>query len=189
MQRAPFLPAQRGDVLATMLALTGLLLIIVFYNALRPKRFDALEISGTPAFKEQVANSLMVLRSRSPESYGVVTTYIGRISQAKHSGMAAYENPPTLELNERTVFYSVTWCASSIAHDSIHSKLYNDYRKLHPEGAYAPDEVWTGAEAERQCRAQQMRVLLQLGAPAAEINWLSQTNNRYWEIDYTKRDW
>jgi hypothetical protein len=183
------LPTLRGDVLAVTLAAAALILILAICNANRPDRFDTLEINGTATFKEQVTNSLALLRSRSPESYGVVTTYIGRISQAKHSGMAAYENPPTMELNERTAFYSVTWCASSIAHDSIHSKLYNDYRKLHPEGAYAPDAVWTGEEAERQCREQQMRVLQQLRAPLNEIKWLSQTNNRYWEIDYSKRDW
>jgi hypothetical protein len=175
--------------LAAILALSVLVLTIVFHSAHRPRQVDALEIRGTPAFKEQVANSLILLRSRSPESYGIVTTYIGRISQAKHSGMVAYEIPPTLELNDRTAFYSVTWCAASIAHDSIHSKLYNDFRKLHPAGAYAPDDVWTGEEAERQCRTQQMRALLQLGAPATEVNRVSEATNRYWEIDYTKRDW
>jgi len=117
------LPTLRGDVLAVTLAAAALILILAICNANRPDRFDTLEINGTATFKEQVTNSLALLRSRSPESYGVVTTYIGRISQAKHSGMAAYENPPTMELNDRTAFYSVTWCASSIAHDSIHSKL------------------------------------------------------------------
>jgi len=189
MKRAAHLPTQRGDALAVSLALASLVLISVLCNALRPTRFDNVQINGTAAFKEQIANSLTMLRSRSPDSYGVITNYIGRISQAKHSGMVAYQDPPTLELNDRTVFYSLTWCASSIAHDSIHSKLYNDYRKLHPEGAYAPDDVWTGEQAEQKCREQQMRVLQQLRAPFNEIKWLSQTNNRYWEIDYTKRDW
>jgi hypothetical protein len=189
MKRAEHLPTRRGDALAVTLAAAALVLITVLCNALRPTRFDNLEISGSAPFKEQIANSLTMLRNRSPESYGVITSYIGRISQAKHSGMVAYQDPPTLELNDRTVFYSLTWCASSIAHDSIHSKLYNDYRKLHPEGVYAPDEVWTGAEAETKCREHQMRVLQQLRAPLNEIKWLSQTNNRYWEIDYSKRDW
>lgn len=189
MKRAEHLPTLRGDALAVTLALASLVLITALCNALRPRQFDNLEISGTTTFKDQVANSLMILRNRAPESYGVVTSYIGRISQAKHSGMVAYENPPTLELNDRTAFYSLTWCASSIAHDSIHSKLYNDYRKLHPDGAYAPDDVWTGEEAERKCREHQMLVLHELRAPLNEIKWLAQTNNRYWEIDYTKRDW
>lgn len=179
----------RRIFLATALTLAVIILLAVAFVAHSPRRVDTIDITGTTAFKEQVANSLKLLRTRSPQSYGIVTSYIGRILQAKHSGMAAYVVPPTLDLNDRTAFYSVTWCASSIAHDSIHSKLYADYRMRHPGDAYVPDNVWTGFEAEKQCCEHQTRVLRQIGAPASEISWSAQTNDRFWEVDYEKRNW
>jgi len=191
-QPTPLPSSLRRNFVATALTLAALVLLAILaicFNGHRSKRVDTIDITGTTPFKEQVANSLMLLKTRSPQSYGVVTSYIGRILQAKHSGMAAYEAPPTLELNDRTAFYSVTWCASSIAHDSIHSKLYTDYRMRHPGDAYVPNEVWTGPDVERQCCEHQTRVLQQIGAPPSEISWPAQTNNRFWEVDYAKRNW
>jgi hypothetical protein len=186
--------SSRLGISTASLALAILLLIAITYAAWaytswRPRRIDNLQVYGTEAFKEQVVNSLILLRTQSPQSYTVVTSYIARISQARHSGMLAYERPPTLELNDRTAFYSVTWCASAIAHDSLHSKLYNDFLKLHSGSASVPEEVWTGAEVERRCCEHQTRVLQQIRAPISEISWSGETNSRYWEVDYTNRDW
>lgn len=181
-------PVPRWPFLAMLLGVMVIVLVVINHTAQSPRWMGTIEIIGTATFNDQIGSSLMLLRTRSPQSYGVVTTYIGRIVQAKHSGMAAYKSPPTLELNDRTVFNSLTWCASSIAHDSIHSKLYADYLKLHPASS-VPDEIWTGAEVERQCCEHQTRVLREIGAPLSEISWSARTNDRYWEIDYAKRDW
>src|SRR5688572_9506659 len=87
------------------------------------------EIVGSLQFSNQVHHALLLLRSRDTNAYGMVTNYIGRIEQGKRSGMWAYKSPPTYEMSDSTAFYSLTWCAATIAHDSFHSKLYHDYLK------------------------------------------------------------
>jgi hypothetical protein len=165
------------------------LLALVVLSIPGPARFDRLKINGNPSFQEQVVKALSLLRSRSPNAYQIVTNNIGAIVQAKHSGMAAYRNPPTFDLNDRTAFYSVTWCAGSIAHDSMHSKLYFDYRRQHA-GAPVPDHVWIGAMVEKTCTDYQRLVLEQVGAPSNEVaHCVWNPKDRYWEIDYQKRNW
>jgi hypothetical protein len=107
--------------------------------------------------------------------------------------MCAYKDPPTYEMSDTTAFYSVTWCAATIAHDSYHSKLYHDYRKEH--AGSVPSEVWTGRPAERLCMKHQLAVMEHIGASKPEIDWAKQQadghyvkDNEDWN-DYQKRDW
>ena len=111
------------------------------------------------------------------------------LQEGERSGMWAYKKPPSYKMSDTNAFYSLTWCAATIAHDSFHSKLYHDYLKQHLGAVRVPDDVWTGEAAERKCLAHQTRVLKDIGASFDEISWLSVTNNRYWEVDYNKRDW
>src|SRR5262245_28453560 len=126
-------------LVAACLALLG----IVFTRS-KGTRLDGLEIQGTATFEKQVVAALTLLKTQAPRAYHMVTTHIGLIKQAQHTGMAAYAMPPTLELNGRTAFYSVTWCAAGIAHDAFHAKLYHEYLQQHPGHALVPDDVWTG---------------------------------------------
>ena len=151
------------------------------------KRFDSVVIRGTPEFRERVANALALLKTNSPAGHAIVTNYVGIIEQAKHSGMRASAKPPTFDLNERTAFYSVTWCVGTIAHDSFHSKLYWDYLKEHAKKR-VPDKIWQGEEAEKRCLEHQVAVLKEIGAPTREITWCGETN-RYWEVKYRNRKW
>ena len=172
-----------------MLVSASVVLLLVMLSIPGPARFDSLRISGNPRFQQQVSSALSLLRGRSPDGYQIVTNNIGIIAQAKHSGMAAYRDPPTFDLNDRTAFYSVTWCAGSIAHDSMHSKLYFDYRRAHA-GASVPDNVWIGETVEKACTDHQHHVLLQIEAPSNEIaQCVWNPKDRYWEVDYTKRNW
>src|SRR5205085_7443210 len=104
-------------------------------------------------------------------------------------GMAAYLHPPTFRLNGRSAFYSLTWCAASIAHDSMHSKLYHEYLQEHRGAQPVPKDAWTGEAVERRCSEYELRVLEKIGAPSHEVLWCSQTNNRFWEVEYDRRDW
>ena len=178
-----------GTLGAALLLAAGVASLVIPRAFDRSAHFETIEVRGNARFIEQVTNALALLRLRSPDSYRIVTNCIGVIVRSKHSGMAAYDNPPTFELNDRTAFASVTWCASSIAHDSIHSKLFLDYRKAHPETGTVPDEVWEGEAVEHRCCERQTQVLQEIGAPASEIDWSSQNTNRFWEIDYAKRNW
>jgi len=169
-------------VVGALIALTGLP---------RPRsfHFDNISIRGSPRFQGQVVSALALLRTKSPDGYQIITNNIGAITQSKHSGMAAYRKPPTFELNDQTAFYSVTWCAGSIAHDSIHSKLYLDYLKRNAR-MNVPTNIWIGEAAEKVCSEHQVRVLIQIGAPSNEItHCIWNPADRYWEVDYQKRNW
>ena len=107
--------------------------------------------------------------------------------------MWAYKTPPTYEISDSTAFYSLTWCAATIAHDSFHSKLYHDHLKA--KGSPVPDSVWTGKEAERQCMEHQLLVMEHIGASKREIDHAKkQTDGHYTEDNetwqnYQKRKW
>lgn len=155
-----------------------------------------IEIVGSGEFREQVAAALELLRTRAPDWYDAVVAHVGRIREAERSGMVAWANPPTFELGPRTAFYSVTWCASAIAHDAWHAKLYRDYARLH--GKEPPPEVWSGTAAERACLAAQLRAAEAIGAPRHELEHIRASDGAYWDAhrdgvldarDYQARDW
>jgi len=148
---------------------------------------NEIEIIGDQEFIRQVEAALTLLKDKDPEAFSMVEKYIGRIEQGDHSGMWAYKDPPTFELTDRTAFYSVTWCASVIAHDSYHSKLYHDYRSTH--SGSVPDDVWRGVEAERQCIAYQLNVAIKIGAPQREIDYLKSLDGTHGNTPYKERDW
>lgn len=138
-----------------------------------------IEIDGTSQFIDQVSNALVLLKRKAPDAYIVVTNYVKVIRQAAQSGMLAYANPPCFEMQESIAFPSLTWCASSIAHDSIHSKLYNDYQNTH--FGEVPVSIWTGKAAEHQCLAFQTKVLKEIGAPEDEIRYCSQIPDDFYD--------
>lgn len=146
-----------------------------------------IEIKGTEKFKSTVTNALALLETRSPESYQVVTNYIGIIEESEHSGMRANQTPPVFDLNDASAYYSVTWCAGDIAHDSFHSKLYHEYQAAHA-GA-VPDSVWMGHEAEVKCLKFQITTLKEIGAPGKEVTYCENISPDYSDVPYSKRDW
>jgi len=174
------------------LAAAGILTLIggSVYFIFRPAHFDGLSVRGTPRFRTRVTESLSLLRTKSPDAYQIVTNNIGAIAQSKHSGMAAYRKPPTFELNDATAYASITWCASCIAHDSLHARFYFTWLRFHASEKVVPHDVWMGANAEALCSLHQVRVLRQIGAPSNEIaHCSSSSTDRYWEVDYKKRNW
>ncbi|MEJ2424466.1 MAG: hypothetical protein P8101_08375 [Candidatus Thiodiazotropha sp.] len=154
------------------------------------------EISGSAKFTSQVTQALDLLKMQAPEAYTIVADYVGRIEQGKKSGMWAFKNPPTYEMSDRTAFYSVSWCASTIAHDSFHAKLYQDYKESH--SGRVPNSIWTGTEAEKKCLKHQLEVLKKINAPKHEIAYFTKLNGTHYDInkdgkydweDYEKRTW
>lgn len=164
-----------------------------------PPRADKpkeIEIKGSEKFQKRVTKALQLLKEKAPDAHEIVSEHVRRIEQGRHSGMWAYKTPPTYEMTERTAFYSLTWCAGSIAHDSLHSKLYRDYKKQH--SGSVPDEVWTGRDAETKCLKHQLDVLKKIGAAKHEIEYCSKLKGTHhdankdgkydWE-DHKTRDW
>lgn len=146
-----------------------------------------IEVIGDQEFIRQVEAALTLLEDKDPEAFSIVKNYIGRIEQGEHSGMWAYKDPPTFELANRSAFYSITWCAGIIAHDSYHSKLYHDYKSTHLRSV--PDDVWTGVEAERQCIAYQLNIAIKIGSPQHEIDYIKTLDGTHYDAPYEERDW
>lgn len=162
----------------------------VSHDALPSRLVDGLVIEGTPKFEDQVEQALGLLKAKSSAGYATVTNYVGIVREHRHSGMDVRHKPPVFELNGKSAYYSVSWCAGVIAHDSFHSKLYFDYKKQHPRALWIPNGAYGGERAERACLEHQFAVLKDIGAPANEMDWCRQSvTNRYWQIKYRNRNW
>jgi hypothetical protein len=151
------------------------------------------EIIGSVEFSNQVQRALLLLKTRDADAFAIVTNYVGRIQEGERSGMWAHKTPPTYEMSRTNAFYSLSWCAATIAHDSFHSKLYHDYQKEH--GGPVPDPIWTGRAAERQCMKHQLLVMERIGAAKREIDYAKQQadghyvkENETWQ-EYLQRKW
>ncbi len=162
-----------------------------------PGSSEAIAIVGDPGFVEQTQGALRLLEAQAPEAYDKVLTYVGVIEQSERSGMWAYEVPPRYAVSDVTAFYSLTWYASTIAHDATHSELYHEYQAAHP-GEPVPSDVWTGFEVERFCNAYQLDVLTRIGGPAHEVDYLAGLSGTHCDIDgdldcdwddFEGRDW
>jgi len=154
-------------------------------------------ILGEPDFAEQTRSALLLLEEEAPDAYAKVMRYVGAIEQSDRSGMWAYEVPPRYAVSKETAFYSLSWYASTIAHDATHSELYHEYLAAHP-GEPVPDDVWTGFEAERFCNAYQLDVLTRIGGTANEVDYLAGLTGTHCDVDgdhdcdwddYEGRDW
>jgi hypothetical protein len=154
-------------------------------------------IIGDPPFVEQTRLALALLEENAPEAYQKVLRYIGVIAQDERSGMWAAEEPPRYAVSDTTAFYSLTWYASTIAHDATHSELYHEHLATHP-GEVVPDDVWIGVESERFCNAYQLDVLRRIGGPSQEVDYLAGLAGTHCDIDgdqdcdwddYEGRDW
>ena len=155
-----------------------------------------IDIIGSDKFINQVSQSLKLIEAKDSNTLGIIKKYVGIIKEAEHSGMWAYKKPPVYDLADKTAFSSVTWCASTIAHDSYHSKLYHEYQAKY--GKNVPDDIWTGIEAEKKCIGFQLYVAVKIGAPKYETDYLKSLDGTHYDInnngksdwdDYNKRNW
>jgi hypothetical protein len=167
--------------------------VLACSSACNRARTSGPEIVGSVRFSNQVYQAILLLKTRDMEAYVIVTNYVGRIQEGNHSSMWAYKTPPTYEMTDDTAFYSLTWCAATMAHDSFHSKIYLDYWKAHDGNV--PDVAWTGTAAERECMKHQLEVMNRIGATQKEIDYAKQQadghyvkDHETWE-DYSKQKW
>lgn len=159
-------------------------------------QYGSIAIVGNTTFIEWTQSALALLEAEAPDAYAKIETYVGVIEQSDRSGMWAYEDPPRYEVSDETAFYSLTWYASTIAHDATHSELYHQY--LESYGAPVPDDIWTSVAAEQFCISYQLDVLIRIGGPAGEVDYLGTQTGDHCDIDgdgdcdwddYYGRDW
>jgi hypothetical protein len=162
-----------------------------------PAIYEKIEIIGSEDFIVQTRAALALLEEKAPEAFRKIQSYIGIIEQGEHSGMWAWEDPPRYEVGHATAFYSLTWYASTIAHDATHSELYHQYRIAHP-GELVPEDVFGSVEVERFCNGFQLDVLIGIDAPQNEIDYMSTLDGTHCDLDqdgdcdwddYQNRDW
>jgi hypothetical protein len=133
----------------------------------REKLLHQPEIIGSIRFKNQVQNAITLLKKRDSEAFWTVVKYLGCIEQGGRSRLLIETTPPTFIMADETTFYSLTWCAAAIAHDSFHSKLYSDfYRDC---GGIVPYSVYSGTRAEQACMEYQMKVMRRIGSTQWEL--------------------
>jgi len=162
-----------------------------------PSNYGEIEIRGDARFTAQTRAALMLLDQKDPDAFKKIQTYVGIIEQGMHSGMWAWETPPRYEVGDATAFFSVTWYASTIAHDATHSELYAQYQAAHP-GEPVPEDAYGGVEMERFCIKYQTEVAKRIGAPQSEMDYLSTLDGTHCDLDldgdcdwddYQNRDW
>ncbi len=162
-----------------------------------PSLYGSIKIKGNSEFITQTRAALTLLEQKDPDAFKKIQTYVGIIEQGEHSGMWAWEIPPRYEVGNVTAFYSVTWYASTIAHDATHSELYAQYQLTHP-GEPVPEDAYGGVEIERFCIGYQVEVAKRIGAPQSEVDYLSTLDGTHCDVDndgdcdwddYQNRDW
>lgn len=162
-----------------------------------PPSYGGIEIKGNEDFIAQTIAALTLLEQKDPGAFQKIQTYVGIIEQGEHSGMWAWEIPPRYEVGDATAFFSITWYASTIAHDATHSELYAQYQATHP-GETVPDSAFGGVEIEQFCISYQLEVAKRIGASQSEIDYLSSLDGTHCDLDddgdcdwedYENRDW
>ncbi len=162
-----------------------------------PTIYGNIKIIGSSKFVTQTHSALALLETKAPNAFIKAQTHIGVIEQGEHSSIWAWETPPRYEVGDATAFFSVTWYASTIAHDATHSELYAQYQAAHP-GVPVPEDAYGGVEVERFCNAYQIEVLKHIGAPQSEIDYMYTLDGNHCDLDsdgdcdmndYQNRDW
>lgn len=156
----------------------------------------SIDIRGDDEYRNRVSSCLDILASKASEEYEFIEKNIDVISQGEKSGMFAWETPTRYQMSDRTAFYSVTWCASTIAHDAYHSFLYKMY--ILEDGTQPSYQEWAGFSAEKEAIKFQLKTMEKIGSATNEVEYLKGLNgthgdvNRDGEIsneDYEKRTW
>lgn len=137
-----------------------------------------IKIVGQRDFVVQVKRALRLMKNKHPFSFVTTQKYVGVIQESSStSWMAASSSPPVCLLSRKDAFYSMTWCAMTIAHETHHSKLYNDYRTR--VGKPVPLWISVGPAAEHQCLQYQLSVMEFIGAPKSEIDFIRRGDVSY----------
>lgn len=150
----------------------------------------AIRIEGTRPFQNQIAAALELLSKKARSDFEFVKKYVGKIRQNERSGMFWYENPPAIQISDRTAMTSLTWCASVLVHETCHAQYF-----LTSE---SKDRPLDAQHQELSCNQIQLSALRKIGGPASEIKYLSNldgmhfdTNHdgQFTEEDYKLRNW
>lgn len=155
-----------------------------------PKMIEVLngiEIVGSIEFIKATKMALTVLENSA--SFEEVTPYLGRIEETERgSGMRAYDDTPTYQVNKATWQNETMWYAGTIAHDAYYSFLYHKYKENNNDQEPHP-RIWTGSEAEKECLEYQLRVAQELQEKTHVVDYLEKQKLNPTYQDKPNRDW
>jgi hypothetical protein len=156
----------------------------------------SIDIEGNEKYRKQVKSCLDLLALKAKKEYELIENNVGVISQHGKSGMRAWENPPLYQMSDKTAYYSLTWCAGTIAHDAYHSFLYKKHSLNN--GKRTPYNKWAGFSSEKQATDFQLKVMKKIGASPHEVDYLRTLDGTHGDVngdgkltqeDYKQRDW
>eukprot|EP00658_Telonema_sp_P-2_P068843 TRINITY_DN57833_c0_g1_i2.p1 TRINITY_DN57833_c0_g1~~TRINITY_DN57833_c0_g1_i2.p1 ORF type:complete len:264 (+),score=45.85 TRINITY_DN57833_c0_g1_i2:1-792(+) len=137
-------------------------------------------IAGPDWFIDKTKAALGILLERVPAAMERIDHYVKVIELGEHSGMWAYEPRPRYEVAEATARTSLTWYASTIAHDATHSMLYHiNAPRFQGVNSEELSACWVGVRAEKECNLFQLHVLEALHAPCHEIEYMRAQDGRH----------
>lgn len=146
-------------------------------------------VYGDAGFERQVRKALRLIAQRDPSAFLIVSKHIGVIQQSARTmtggemwvGLSA----PSAELENRTVFFSLTYCAGVIVHEACHSRQWQDY--LVASKTRGPDPGFGSFEAvaqrERDCFKVQLESLGAMGAPENEMAYLRTADGKHGDFN------
>jgi hypothetical protein len=145
------------------------------------------ELRGSADFISRTEAALDLLSGST--TFALVSPYIAVIEEADHSGMQAGAAKPAFQVGKATWSQPAAWYAGTISHDGRHSALYHA-AKAAARGE-PPADTWTGAAAEKDCLALQLKVLAQIKAPPYMLQYVRSllTDPAYQQVPYDHRDW
>jgi hypothetical protein len=161
-----------------------------------------ISVTGSNSFRLQIARSLLLLKIADPVAYLRVTNSIGIIRQDSRSVTFVTNLPPLITLSSTSAFYSVTWCASVLAHEAHHFELArregttSAFRPYY--GGRLPPGYKDFQRNESDCLKVQARVLRQVGAPESEIRYIRSLTGTHFDVnrdgkwdveDYKAQNW
>lgn len=119
-------------------------------NEVLVKNYNGFVIEGSENFIKRTVLALEKIQDGASEEYNVIQNNLGKIKLNEYSGMVAYDSPPTFLVGP-TAFEKTRLYALAIVHDAYHSKLYQDYKRQHPEERVIPNEIYSGRKVEIEC--------------------------------------
>ena len=150
----------------------------------KPGRFP-ITIIGSVDFIKKTEDALALIQKESPRSYAIVTNYLSVIQSAQRSGIDPCADVPTFAVGPLIASTNAMEYASSIVHDSCHSKLYREYRKKH-KNKPVPADVYSGREGEDKCIDAELDFLRDAKASEAMIRSHAVAKHRdYFTIERT----
>lgn len=156
-----------------------------------------IEIRGDETCQSQTYDALHLLGEKAPEYLKMVADNIGVIDcQPSDSGMHVYEDKPRFQVGPAVSGSGRVWYAGAIVHDAYHSKLFSDYRELHPGTKLVPYNVYGNRNGENQCLRQQIAVIKLIGGtnPPEYIrtyidNLEKVIDTEYWLAPHDDKHW